>query len=184
MSKTITTTDRAAALLLKTVAVLQSKKEKAAAKREVKKNLAQSSAITKMRFLTIALSAAQVLALDIESDIRGEFYKQGLLKSPRVLGNVEIISGLNDYCRVQQRANRLAEKFIDPIEQTIFDEAGGDAYDVVQEQALEFLRTAMAFFELSQGEQTRDSVANFFNANAAHLGKLFTENDYKNFTIK
>lgn len=178
-----TTIDRAAALAKKR-ARLQAKKEKAAAKREVKKNLAQSSAITKMRFLTIVLSAAQVLALDIESDIRGEFYKQGLLKSPRVLGNVEIISGLNDYCRVQQRANRLAEEFINPIEQTIFEEAGGDAYDVVQEQALEFLRTAMAFFELSQGEQTRDSVANFFNANAAHLGKLFTENDYKNFTIK
>nr|DAF05949.1 MAG TPA: hypothetical protein [Caudoviricetes sp.] len=153
--------------------------------RKVKKNLAQSSAITKMRLLTIALlCAAQVLALDIESDIRGEFYKQGLLKSPRVLGNVEIISGLNDYCRIQQRANRLAEEFVSPIEQTIFEEAGGDAYDIVQEQAREFLRTAMAFFELSQDEQTRDSVANFFNANAAHLGKLFTENDYKNFTIK
>lgn len=79
---------------------------------------------------------------------------------------------------------RLAEEFVSPIEQTIYEEAGGDAYDVVQEQALEFLRTAMAFFELSQGEQTRDSVAKFFNANAAHLGKLFTENDYKNFTIK
>lgn len=183
MSKAITTIDRAAALEKKREK-LRAKKQKAEAKQEVKKNLAQSSAITKMRLLTIALSAAQVLALDIESDIRGEFYKQGLLKSPRVLGNVEIISGLNDYCRVQQRANRLAEKFIDPIEQTIFEEAGGDAYDVVQEQAREFLRTAMAFFELSQGEQTRDSVANFFNANAAHLGKLFTENDYKNFTIK
>lgn len=178
-----TTRDRAAALTKKR-AKLKAKKEKAAAKQEVKKNLAQSSTITKMRFLTIALSAAQVLALDIESDIRGEFYKQGLLKSPRVLGNVEIISGLNDYCRVQQRANRLAEEFVCPIEQTIFEEAGGDAYDVVQEQALEFLRAAMAFFELSQGEQTRDSVANFFNANAEHLGKLFTENDYKNFTIK
>lgn len=70
MSKTITTTDRAAALENKR-AKLQAKKEKAAAKQEVKKNLAQSSAITKMRFLTIALSAAQVLALDIESDIRG-----------------------------------------------------------------------------------------------------------------
>ena len=177
-----TTTDRAA--LAKKRAKSLAKKQKAEAKQEVKKNLAQSSTITKMRFLTIALSAAQVLALDIESDIRGEFYKQGLLKSPRVLGNVEIISGLNDYCRVQQRANRLAEEFVSPIEQTIFEEAGGEAYDVVQEQALEFLRTAMAFFELSQGEQTRDSVANFFNANAAHLGKLFTENDYKNFTIK
>lgn len=183
MSKTITTTDRASALE-KTRAKLQAKKGKAAAKRGVKKNLAQSSAITKMRFLTIALSAAQVLALDIESDIRGEFCKQGLLKSPRVLGNVEIISGLNDYCRVQQRANRLAEEFISPIEQTIFEEAGGDAYDVVQEQALELLRTAMAFFELSQTDEGRASLANFFDANAAHLGKLFTENDYKNFTIK
>lgn len=183
MSKAITAADRAAALEKKR-AKLQTKKEKAAAKQEVKKNLSQSSAITKMRLLTIALSAAQVLALDIESDIRGEFYKQGLLKSPRVLGNVEIISGLNDYCRVQQRANRLAEKFIDPIEQTIFDEAGGDAYDVVQEQAREFLRTAMAFFELSQTDEGCASLSNFFNANAAHLGKLFTENDYKNFTIK
>ena len=106
------------------------------------------------------------------------------MKSPRVLGNVEIISGLNDYCRVQQRANRLAEKFIDPIEQTIFDDAGGEAYDVVQEQAREFLRTAMAFFELSQTDEGRTSLANFFNANSAHLGKVFTENDYKNFTIK
>ena len=183
MSKAITAADREAALEKKR-AKLQAKKEKAVAKQEVKKNLAQSSAITKMRLLTIALSAAQVLALDIESDIRGEFYKQGLLKSPRVLGNVEIISGLNDYCRIQQRANRLAEEFVSPIEQTIFEEAGGEAYDVVQEQAREFLRTAMAFFELSQDEQTRDSVANFFNANAAHLGKLFTEDDYKNFTIK
>ena len=177
-----TTRDRAAALAKKRKS--QAKKEKATAKQEVKKNLAQSSAITKMRLLTIALSAAQVLALDIESDIRGEFYKQGLLKSPRVLGNVEIISGLNDYCRVQARAMRLAEEFVNPIEQTIFEEAGSEAYDVVQEQAREFLRTAMDFFELSQGEQTRDSVANFFNANAAHLGKLFTENDYKNFMIK
>lgn len=178
-----TTRDRAAALAKKRAKSL-AKKQKAEAKQEVKKHLAQSSTITKMRFLTIVLSAAQVLALDIESDIRGEFYKQGLLKSPRVLGNVEIISGLNDYCRVQARAMRLAEEFVNPIEQTIFEEAGSDAYDVVQEQALEFLRTAMAFFELSQGEQTRDSVANFFNANAAHLGKLFTENDYKKFTIK
>lgn len=94
------TIDRAAALTKKR-AKLQAKQQKAEAKKEVKKNLAQSSTITKMRFLTIVLSAAQVLALDIESDIRGEFYKQGLLKSPRVLGNVEIISGLNDYCRVQ-----------------------------------------------------------------------------------
>lgn len=76
---TQTTRDRAAALTKKR-AKLQAKKEKAEAKQQVKKNLAQSSTITKMRFLTIVLSAAQVLALDIESDIRGEFYKQGLLK--------------------------------------------------------------------------------------------------------
>lgn len=178
-----TTIDRAAALAKKR-AKLQAKNEKATSKKEVKKHLAQSSTITKMRFLTIALSATQVLALDIESDIRGEFYKQGLLKSPRVLGNVEIISGLNDYCRVQQRANRLAEEFIDPIGQTIFDEAGGEAYDMVQEEAYEMLRAIMAFYELSQTDEGRTSLTNFFNANAAHLGKLFTENDYKKFTIK
>ena len=126
MSKTITTTDRAAALEKKR-AKLQAKKEKAAEKQEVKKNLAQSSAITKMR---------------------------------------------------------LAEEFIDPIGQTIFDEAGGEAYDIVQEEAYEMLRALMAFYELSQTDEGRASLANFFNANAAHLGKLFTENDYKNFTIK
>ena len=183
MSKTITTTDRAAALAKKREK-LQAKKEKAAAKQEVKKNLAQSTTLSKMKMLTIVLNASQVLVLDVNGNFRGAYYKQGLLKSPRVLGNIEIMSGLHEYCRVQARAMRLAEEFIDPIGQTIFDEAGGEAYDMVQEEAYEMLRAIMAFYELLQTDEGRTSLTNFFNANAAHLGKLFTENDYKNFTIK
>ena len=49
---------------------------------------------------------------------------------------------------------RLAEEFISPIEQTIFEEAGGDAYDVVQEQALD--RSRGGYFTINfRGESFR-----------------------------
>lgn len=137
------------------------KKDKAEMKAAIKEELAKSSFPDKLTLLVAMITAVDLLRGDIDSHMRAVYYKHGLADSASRYMGAGMLSGMNEYCRVTERAERLCEEFIEPYQNTVIEESGAAAYDSMRNDAAELVRLMMLYTDRTRSREGYEELMKY-----------------------
>lgn len=140
------------------------KKDKAELKAAIKEELAKSSFPDKLSLLVAMITAVDLLRGDIDSHMRAVYYKHGLADSASRYMGAGMLSGMNEYCRVTRRAERLCEEFIEPYQNSAMEEGGAAAYDSMRNSAAELVRFMMLYTDRTRTTEGYEELMKFMCA--------------------
>lgn len=158
------------------------KKDKAALKAAIKEELAKSSFPDKLSLLVTMITAVDLLRGDIDSNMRAVYYKHGLADSASRYMGAGMLSGMNEYCKVTQRAERLCEEFIEPYQNSVMEESGAEAYDSMRNDAAEAVRMMMLYTDRTRSTEGYASLMEYM-CSLPSAG-VFSEDDIMRFRVR
>lgn len=158
------------------------KKDKAALKAAIKKELAASTFPEELRLLVTMVAAVDLLRGDIDSRMRAVYCKHGLADSADRYMGAGMLSGMNEYCRVTQRAERLCEEFIEPYQNQVFEDGGAQAYDSMRGDSAEAVRMMMLYTDRARDNASYEKLMEFICSLPS--SGVFEEKDILRFRVR